>query len=315
MVTIAVVVPTYNEKRKIERCVHALLRQSAPFDEIIFVDGGSTDGTREVIERHKRKYPYIRLLVETNGRGPGKAREMGWRAAKSDVIVFKDADTQVGRHYCETVKDEFPSDAEAVEFEITTFCPESASLLERIMFYKETDVPYYGEKVIRKSVFEKAGGYDTKLGFGEDRDFAERVNKVLANSKVVKAKAKLEVGIGAPSSLKDYGVKNLWYGRTLPNYVMKAGTKDTRAAITLGLALLMVLSLILLPFFPPLVLALIAVLLLRSLRGAWRVFRKSRVVESLFYVPLLEIARVLCIGVGVFQGVLLRAIGKYHTGR
>ena len=62
--------------------------------EIIFVDGNSTDGTAEEIERQIKLYPNrkIRLIHQGEGAGKGDAVRKGFSAAQGDVLVIQDAD-------------------------------------------------------------------------------------------------------------------------------------------------------------------------------------------------------------------------------
>lgn len=83
---VSVVVPVFNRAADIERCIEALLLQDYPAYEIIVVDNGSTDGTREVVSR----YPAT-LLVEPH-RNPYRARNRGIRAAAGEIIAFTDSD-------------------------------------------------------------------------------------------------------------------------------------------------------------------------------------------------------------------------------
>lgn len=84
-VTVSVVIPALNEARNLP---HVLPRIPQDVDEVILVDGLSTDGTVEVA---KQLLPEIKVVKETR-RGKGNALRAGFAAAKSDVIVMLDAD-------------------------------------------------------------------------------------------------------------------------------------------------------------------------------------------------------------------------------
>lgn len=89
MIKVSVVVPFYNSKRFIERCIEGMLRQSYPREqyEILMIDNNSTDASAETV----RRYPGIRLLSEPK-QGAYAARNRGLQEARGDIIAFTDAD-------------------------------------------------------------------------------------------------------------------------------------------------------------------------------------------------------------------------------
>lgn len=84
-VTVSVVIPALNEERNLP---HVLPRIPQDVDEVILVDGLSTDGT---VEAARRLLPHIRIVKETR-RGKGNALRAGFAAATGEIIVMLDAD-------------------------------------------------------------------------------------------------------------------------------------------------------------------------------------------------------------------------------
>lgn len=84
-VTISVVIPCLNEARNLR---HTLRSLPPDIDEVILVDGGSTDGSPEVARRYR---PDVRVIPQT-GRGKGNALALGFAAARGDIVVMFDAD-------------------------------------------------------------------------------------------------------------------------------------------------------------------------------------------------------------------------------
>ena len=85
---ISVIIPALNEERYLARCLGALVRQcNKGQDEIVVVDGGSTDRTVEIAEEYADK-----VLIEP-ARPVGAARNLGARQAKGEFLAFIDADT------------------------------------------------------------------------------------------------------------------------------------------------------------------------------------------------------------------------------
>jgi len=91
--SVSVIVPCRNERGNIEDVVTRVPKMGRE-TEIIFVDGNSTDGTPEEIERLIKQHPErsIRLVAQEDGVGKGDAVRKGFDAAKADVLVIQDAD-------------------------------------------------------------------------------------------------------------------------------------------------------------------------------------------------------------------------------
>ncbi len=94
--SVSVIVPARNEKGNIEQAVRRMPRM-APDMEIIFVEGGSTDGTLAEIQRVCAAYEGqwdLRWMVQ-DGRGKGDAVRKGFEAARGDLLFILDADLTV----------------------------------------------------------------------------------------------------------------------------------------------------------------------------------------------------------------------------
>ena len=88
MISISVIIPTYNRAHLLPRCLNSVISQDyAPF-EIIVVDDGSTDMTRSMVARD---YPGAKLISQKN-KGVSAARNAGINAAKCDWLAFLDSD-------------------------------------------------------------------------------------------------------------------------------------------------------------------------------------------------------------------------------
>ena len=92
---ISVIVPVFNESATVGAVIERLLTIDLPADrEIIVVNDGSSDGTREVLER-LRGTPRLRIVHAERNRGKGSAIRLGLDAARGDVIAIQDADLEL----------------------------------------------------------------------------------------------------------------------------------------------------------------------------------------------------------------------------
>ena len=88
---ISVIVPVYNRKETLERCVQSLRGQTYPDLEIILVDDGSTDGSGALCNALAREDVRIRVIHKENG-GVSSARNAGIEMAKGEYLMFTDSD-------------------------------------------------------------------------------------------------------------------------------------------------------------------------------------------------------------------------------
>jgi len=90
---LSVVIPVYNEAATIAELISRVHAVDVP-KQIIVVDDGSTDGTRDVLEGLKGRYENMRVLLQPRNRGKGAALRLGFQHATGDYVLVQDADLE-----------------------------------------------------------------------------------------------------------------------------------------------------------------------------------------------------------------------------
>lgn len=91
---ISVIVPAYNLAHCIADCIKSIEKQTYPNFEIIIIDDGSTDNTKNVCEELVKKHSNIRLISQQN-QGISAVRNLGIRESRGEYLAFIDGDDQI----------------------------------------------------------------------------------------------------------------------------------------------------------------------------------------------------------------------------
>ncbi|MFC1626725.1 glycosyltransferase family 2 protein [Patescibacteria group bacterium] len=96
---ITVLIPAYNEEKYLPITLNSLKQLDRQPDEIIIIDGSSTDKTVEVAKQHGAK------VITVEHKGIGYARQKGLEAASGDVVAYTDADTLVPKDWLSKIEE------------------------------------------------------------------------------------------------------------------------------------------------------------------------------------------------------------------
>ena len=99
---VSIIVPVYNVKPYLNRCVNSLLGQSYQNMELLLVDDGSTDGSETLCDEYAAQDARVRVLHKKNG-GLSDARNAGVDAAAGEYLSFVDGDDWVSPYYIENL--------------------------------------------------------------------------------------------------------------------------------------------------------------------------------------------------------------------
>ena len=99
---ISVIVPVYNVEEYLEECLDSIQHQTYTDIEVILVNDGSRDGSKEICERYCQQDPRFRLINQEN-QGQSVARNNGVAASTGEFITFVDSDDVVSAKYLENL--------------------------------------------------------------------------------------------------------------------------------------------------------------------------------------------------------------------
>ncbi len=101
---VSVVIPNWNGAHHLPPCLDALRAQTYPRIEVIVADNASTDGSQELLVA---RYPEVRVIALPENRGFTGACNAGMEAARGEIVVLLNNDTEVDPHWAEALVDAF----------------------------------------------------------------------------------------------------------------------------------------------------------------------------------------------------------------
>ncbi len=173
MPAVSIVIPTYNRARQLEECLQSIVATDYP-KEIIVVDDGSHDQTREVCERFDVRY----VFQENAGRSA--ARNAGIVLARHEFVVFTDDDCVVTADWLSRLMVGFSDGAVlgvsgGVRYVSDEYVPRKG---ERVVANPDARWPMTANIAYRKFALGQVGGFDELFDRYEDKELALRVWKL-----------------------------------------------------------------------------------------------------------------------------------------
>jgi succinoglycan biosynthesis protein ExoA len=195
---VSVVLPVLNEAGDLPRLLDQLRNQVPPPGgfEVLVVDGGSRDGTRELVLERAKSWPDLRL-IDNPKRRSAPARNLGALAARGEIILYVDGHCSIPRpDYLSRLVTIFTSSGAACLCRpqpLTTMTDDNpwsrAIAIARhspLGHHPDSDIygteprmtqPQSAGAAYRREIFERVGGFDERFDACEDVEFNHRVDR------------------------------------------------------------------------------------------------------------------------------------------
>ncbi len=313
--TYTLVITVFNEEKTIDKLLSALEKQTRKPEEIIFVDGGSTDATASVISNFQFPSSNKKILTRPNST-IAQGRNVGIKEASGEIIVMTDAGCIPHQDWFEKITAPFKNsstDVVAGFYQMTgeTTLQKSLSCYLGILPQKLNPanfLPSARSIAFKKEIWQKVGGFSEKLEMaGEDTLFNYQAKKLGAKFVTVpEAVVDWELPKGWSEAMKKFyiyakgdGQASIWWhpSQRLSTHNLKISSVYARYLVFL---LLFILGFYLKSLWFFLLITFFAYLV-------WAVNKNYKFVsrtKALFYLPVIQIISDFCVMAGFLKGAL-----------
>lgn len=199
---VSIIIPAYNAEKTIKRCIDSIINQSYHFLQIIIIDDGSKDRTQEIINNYNDKR--IEYFFQNNA-GVSTARNVGISHAKSEYIIFVDADDTLPLRAIEIMVDCMRSNSA----QLAAFSYEIRKSFNRKDYYYLNDIIYnetfdyeglskfvdtvpnapWGKVFLKSVIIDNNILFDVNVPYAEDTifliNYITHINTIVLSSKIV----------------------------------------------------------------------------------------------------------------------------------
>ena len=208
-----------NEARNIAALLDSLVIQEGPL-EVVVVDAGSEDATRDVVKEYEKRYDFVHLYLRGGTRGAG--RNFGIARARGEAVAFIDGDAIANPFWLRELRDGLRT-ADVVAGRTIQIGYRPFEELERVeLIIQDVDVTYPSSNLAyRKNVLKGIGGFDEWFVTAEDIDL---------NLRAVRAGHRIAFRAGAivyhrtRDSYFDFVKQAFWNGAGRKQLTLKHGT-------------------------------------------------------------------------------------------
>lgn len=222
---VSIVITTRNEAHNIARCLCSIQNQTYPNAEVIVVDNNSTDKTKAIARK---------FAAAVFDKGPERSaqRNYGVKKSRGKYILYLDADMALSKSVVSECVDAMEADAGLAGI----YIPERIVGNGFWIRVRDFERSFYDGTVIDcvrfvpKTLFAKAGGFDTTMTGPEDWDFDKKIRQI-GRTAIIKSPLFHDEGA---FDLGRYLKKKAYYSKSMDAYARKWGKNDEDVKKQLG---------------------------------------------------------------------------------
>lgn len=230
---ISIVTPSFNQAEYVEQTIRSVLLQNYPALEYVVIDGGSTDGSAEIIEKYK---PWLKYYITEKDRGQTHALNKGLQKCDGDIFNWLNSDDYYNKDCFKVLAENFDKDTYMIAGNYRFFYDgKENKKKEKIIDFKLREMP---EETIafvlinqpstffRLDILKSLGKLDERLHFVMDQDIWKKFLFVYGQDKIKIVRKEL-ANFRYHSNSKTYQYKfNTEYVNIFYSIALKAGMEE-----------------------------------------------------------------------------------------
>lgn len=300
----SIIIPAFNEEAFLPGCLKSIREMDFPVNgyEIIVVDNGSTDTTRDIARS------FGAVVLRNDSMNVSGLRNLGAQSAKGQILAFVDADCVVDRGWLRNAT-KYIDQKDVCAWGCPPFIPENATWVQRTWFLVRRKI----ERVqtvdwlesmnlfVRSDIFSELNGFNEKLVTCEDVDLSYRLTSF---GKIVSDEAIQVIHFGEARTLREFINKEIWRGHSNLRGVFSHGLTlkelpSLAVPVCFGIVVPLLYLIALMTSNPAYFVIAFALIVMPSILVYLKIRKKKLSIQNLFHLFILMqfyyVARVLAI--------------------
>jgi glycosyltransferase involved in cell wall biosynthesis len=324
--SVTLIMPTYNEARFVAQCLESVVEDG--HTQVLVVDGGSTDATRDIVTALMPRMPGLRLL-DNPQRTAATAMNLGLAHATGEVIVRIDAHSVYPPGYVQRLKAALEEHSADVSGGVVVSIPRTGTVFGRAVAASLTNPWVMGNagfrlgggqvRVVdtvpfgcwRAETLRRAGGYNEELHRSQDYDLSQRLKQlgakiVLVPDVVIEYQARSQLG----ENVRYQFWNGFWVGYPMVANGVRFAARHLAPAVAtvLGVVVLGASAVLVSPWPLLLVAPYLVILVLSGVAAA------DKGLAVALHLPLVTAATHVLYGLGTLYGLWKGAIVRFARG-